>query len=126
MVQQSIDYNPEEERHDHGDEEDGFKQVPRAFGTRLAIAVAVAPPDLAAAVLAGCRIIAGVRHRRRDAAARRDHLYLAQFCHRLTGGVAMHLCRRRPLRRRLESRRRIHLERGKQSPSLQFLLSENC
>lgn len=110
MVQQGIDYDPEEKRHDHGDEEDCFERVPRALGTRLATTIAVVPPDLAAAVLARRRVTAGMRRRRRDAAARRGHLHLAQLCHRLTGGVAMHFCRRRPLRRRLESRRRIHVE----------------
>lgn len=85
--------------------------MPRAFGTSLAVAVAPAP-DLAAAVLAGRRVAAaGVRCRRRDAAARHGHLHLAQLRHRLAGGVAMHLRRRhRSRRRRLELRRRIHLK----------------
>lgn len=61
LVQQGVDYDPEKERHDHGNEEDGFERVPRALGTPLAAAIAVAPPDLAAAVLAGRRVTAGVR-----------------------------------------------------------------
>lgn len=85
--------------------------MPRTLGAWLATSVTVAPVDLAT-VLAGRRITAGVWHRRRDA-ARCGHLHLAQLRHRFTGGMAMYF--RRPLRRRLEPRRRIHLKEDKQS-----------
>lgn len=122
LVQQGVDYDPEEERHDDGDEEDGFERVPGALGTRLATTVAVAPPDLAAAVLAGRRVTAGLRYRRGDAAARRGHPHLAQLRHCLAGGVAVHLRRRRPLRRRLESRRRIHVAYVSMFPDTMIVL----
>lgn len=114
LVQQGIDYDPEEKRHDHRDKEDCFERVPRTLGARLATSVAVAPVDLAT-VLAGRRITAGVWHRD---AARRGHLHLAQLGHRFTGGMVMYF--RRPLRRRLEPRPRIHLKEDKQSSLYNF------
>lgn len=83
--------------------------MPRTLGARFANVVG--PPDLAA-VLARRRITAGMRHRRRDA-TRRGQNHLVQLRHRLTGGMVMYF--RRPLRRRLELRRRIHLKEDKQS-----------
>lgn len=117
LVQQGVDNDPKEERHDHGDEEDGLERMPGALGARLTAADAdaddaAAPPDLAAAVLAGRRrvVAAGVRrrrYRRRNVRVRRSHLHLAQL-RGLAGGRTQHL--RHLFRRRLESRRRIHLK----------------
>jgi len=93
LVQQGVDDDPEEERHDHGDQEDGFKRVPWTLGVRLTASDSAVPPDFAAAVLAGHRITAtGMRrrwHRRRDVAARRGYLHLAHLCD-FTGTMPMH------------------------------------
>ncbi|KAL0129316.1 hypothetical protein PUN28_004191 [Cardiocondyla obscurior] len=63
LIQQGVDDDPQEKRHDHGDQEDGLERVPGTLGARLAAADAAAPPDhLAAAVFArGRAVAAGLR-----------------------------------------------------------------
>lgn len=115
LVQQGVDDDPEEKRHDHGNQKDGLERMPGTLGvTRLTAADAAASPDFAATILARRRIVAAGRrprrhrrHRRRDVAARCSHPHFTQL-RSLAGGMTVRF--RRLFRRRLESRRQIHLK----------------
>ena len=94
LGEERVDDHPEDERHDHGDEEDSLEDVPGAFQPRLP----VTGPVLAAAVPAGDAARLDLR---RDAARRHRRFHLAQLCL---------LTVRRLRLRQLEPRRALHLK----------------